>query len=194
MVDRILMGAERRSHFVTEQSKIATAYHEGGHALVALHTPGALPLHKVTIMPRGQALGITFQLPEQDKDSYTRREYAAMIDVSLGGRAAEEMIYGRDETTSGCSSDLMRATDVATRMIRNYGFSDKVGLVAHGDDESIYLSGRKKDEIEGEIRSYVLGTIMSDSSFLDDSMKRAADLLKRHEDQLHTVSTVCVHC
>lgn len=102
-------------------------------------------------------------------DSYTRREYSAMIDVALGGRAAEEMIYGHDDVTSGCSSDLQRATDVATRMIRvwsatiyavddtlnfrqSYGFSDKVGLVAHGDDESVYLSGKKKDQIEGEIR------------------------------------------
>ncbi|ORY28044.1 P-loop containing nucleoside triphosphate hydrolase protein [Naematelia encephala] len=151
--DRILMGAERRSHYVTDESKRATAYHEGGHALVALHTPGAMPLHKVTIMPRGQALGITFQLPEQDKDSYTRREYNAMIDVALGGRAAEEMIFGRDDTTSGCSSDLSRATDVAARMIRSYGFSDKVGLVALGDEESQFLSGKQKDVIEGEVRA-----------------------------------------
>lgn len=150
--DRILMGAERRSHYVTDESKRATAYHEGGHALVALHTPGAMPLHKVTIMPRGSALGITFQLPEQDKDSYTRKEYLAMIDVALGGRAAEEMIFGHDDVTSGCSSDLQRATDVAARMIRSFGFSDKIGLVAHGDDESLYLSGKRKDEIESEVR------------------------------------------
>lgn len=144
-------------------------------------------------MPRGQALGITFQLPEQDKgklptafswhnradiaDSYSRKEYSAMIDVALGGRAAEEMIFGHDDVTSGCSSDLQRATDVATRMIRSYGFSDKVGLVAHGDDESVYLSGKKKDEIEGEIRS-----------FLDKGMGRVMGLLKEKEDELHTVS------
>ncbi|WVQ63577.1 uncharacterized protein L199_001730 [Kwoniella botswanensis] len=179
--DRILMGAERRSHFVTEESKRATAYHEGGHALVALHTPGAMPLHKVTIMPRGQALGITFQLPEQDKDSYTRREYNAMIDVALGGRAAEEMVFGHDDVTSGCSSDLQRATDVAARMIRSYGFSDKVGLVAHGDEESVYLSGKKKDEIESEIRS-----------FLDTSMDRAKYLLKTREQELHTLANALV--
>ncbi|WVN89778.1 uncharacterized protein L203_105008 [Cryptococcus depauperatus CBS 7841] len=179
--DRILMGAERRSHYVTEESKRATAYHEGGHALVALHTSGAMPLHKVTIMPRGQALGITFQLPEQDKDSYTRREYNAMIDVALGGRAAEEMIFGHDDVTSGCSSDLQRATDVAARMIRNYGFSDKVGLVAHGDEESVYLSGKKKDEIESEIRG-----------FLDAGMSRAANLLKTHEDELHRLAEALV--
>ncbi|CAD6578254.1 MAG: hypothetical protein TREMPRED_002141 [Tremellales sp. Tagirdzhanova-0007] len=180
-VDRILMGAERRSHFVTEQSKRATAYHEGGHALVAMHTPGAMPLHKVTIMPRGQALGITFQLPEADKDSYTRREYNAMIDVALGGRAAEEMIYGREDVTSGCSSDLQRATDVAARMIRSYGFSDKVGLVAHGDDESVYLSGKKKDEIESEIKV-----------FLDTGLGRAEKLLKDHENDLHKLASALI--
>nr|XP_019007835.1 ATP-dependent metalloprotease [Kwoniella pini CBS 10737]OCF46616.1 ATP-dependent metalloprotease [Kwoniella pini CBS 10737] len=179
--DRILMGAERRSHFVTEESKRATAYHEGGHALVALHTPGAMPLHKVTIMPRGQALGITFQLPEQDKDSYTRKEYNAMIDVALGGRAAEEMVFGHDDVTSGCSSDLQRATDVAARMIRSYGFSDKVGLVAHGDEESVYLSGKKKDEIESEIRS-----------FLDGSMDRTKQLLRTREHELHTLAKALV--
>ncbi|WWC65284.1 uncharacterized protein I303_107901 [Kwoniella dejecticola CBS 10117] len=179
--DRILMGAERRSHFVTEESKRATAYHEGGHALVALHTPGAMPLHKVTIMPRGQALGITFQLPEQDKDSYTRKEYNAMIDVALGGRAAEEMVFGHDDVTSGCSSDLQRATDVAARMIRSYGFSDKVGLVAHGDEESVYLSGKKKDEIESEIRS-----------FLDTGMSRTKRLLKERERELHTLAKALV--
>ncbi|WVW80572.1 hypothetical protein I302_102558 [Kwoniella bestiolae CBS 10118] len=179
--DRILMGAERKSHFVTEESKRATAYHEGGHALVALHTPGAMPLHKVTIMPRGQALGITFQLPEQDKDSYTRREYNAMIDVALGGRAAEEMVFGHDDVTSGCSSDLQRATDVAARMIRSYGFSEKVGLVAHGDEESVYLSGKKKDEIESEIRG-----------FLDTSMDRAKYLLKTREQELHTLANALV--
>jgi ATP-dependent metalloprotease len=99
-----------------------------------------------------------------------------MIDVALGGRAAEEMIYGYDDVTSGCSSDLVRATDVATRMIRSFGFSDKVGLVAHGDEESVYLSSKKKDEIEGEIRQ-----------FLDNGMERVKRLLKNNEKELHTV-------
>jgi ATP-dependent metalloprotease len=141
-VDRILMGAERRSHYVTEESKRATAYHEGGHALVALHTPGAMPLHKVyaackwdptdpsepscpgdklSVSPSScqnrTKVSITRATP-LTPDSYTRREYSAMIDVALGGRAAEDMIFGHDDVTSGCSSDLMRATDVATRMIR----------------------------------------------------------------------------
>ncbi|BEJ13476.1 hypothetical protein CspHIS471_0306500 [Cutaneotrichosporon sp. HIS471] len=179
--DRIRMGAERRSHFVTEEAKKATAYHEGGHALVALHTPGADPLHKVTIMPRGRALGITFLLPEMDKDSRNRKEYLAMIDVALGGRAAEELIYGEDGTTSGCSSDLVNATNVATRMVRTFGYSDKIGLVAHGDDQSRFLSDQTKDLIESEIKT-----------FLDDGMTRVRHLLKTRENELHTLAAALV--
>lgn len=145
------MGAERKSHYVTEESKKMTAYHEGGHALVALHTPGAMPLHKVYV-PFSPGRWFGYRLKRVGRsclevrlwvllssslsktkvrstpnralrvvdwsDSYTRREFSAMIDVALGGRAAEEMIYGHDDVTSGCSSDLQRATDVATRMIR----------------------------------------------------------------------------
>jgi ATP-dependent metalloprotease len=152
--DRIMMGAERKSHFVTPEAKRMTAFHEGGHALVAMLTEGAMPLHKVTVLPRGQALGITFQLPEADKDSYSKKEYLARIDVAMGGRVAEELIYGTDNVTSGAHSDLVAATNVASAMVKEMGFSEKVGLVSHGD-ESVYLSERKKDEIESEIRSCV---------------------------------------
>ncbi|KAL7413744.1 P-loop containing nucleoside triphosphate hydrolase protein [Mrakia frigida] len=152
--DRIMMGAERKSHFVTPEAKKMTAYHEGGHALVALLTPGSMPLHKVTVLPRGQALGITFQLPEMDRDSFTKTEYLARIDVAMGGRVAEELVYGKENVTSGAHSDLVAASDVANGMVKSMGFSDKVGLVAHGE-ESVYLSERKKDEIESEVRRCV---------------------------------------
>lgn len=179
--DRILMGAERKSHYVTPESKNMTAYHEAGHALTALRTPGALPLHKVTIMPRGQALGITFQLPEADKDSYSKKELKASIDVALGGRAAEELIFGLDDTTTGCSSDLQRATSVAGNMVRNYGFSDKVGLVAHSDDDMPYLSGAKKDEIESEVRRFV-----------EEGWERTKNVLKTNMEDLHTLAKALV--
>ncbi|TXT05976.1 hypothetical protein VHUM_03737 [Vanrija humicola] len=179
--DRILMGAERRSHYVTEDAKLKTAYHEAGHALVALHTPGAMPLHKVTVMPRGPALGLTYQLPEADKDSYSRKEYNAMIDVSLGGRAAEEMILGDDDTTSGCSSDLSRATEVANSMIRNFGFSDKVGLAAHSQNDQYYLSESLKKEMESEVKN-----------FLDKGMGRVRSLLSTHRGELDTLAKALV--
>ncbi|KAJ9107948.1 hypothetical protein QFC19_002691 [Naganishia cerealis] len=179
--DRILMGAERKSHFVTPEGKKMTAYHEAGHALTALKTPGAMPLHKVTIMPRGRALGITFQLPEADKDSYSRKELNASIDVALGGRAAEELIYGPEDTTTGCSSDLQRATQVAGNMVKHYGFSEKIGLVAHSDDDMQYLSGARKDEIESETRR-----------FIDDGWKRTVSLLQTNMNDLHTLANALV--
>ncbi|KAI5453245.1 i-AAA protease yme1 [Naganishia albida] len=179
--DRILMGAERKSHFVTPEGKKMTAYHEAGHALMALRTKGAHPLHKVTIMPRGRALGITFQLPEADKDSYTRKEMTASIDVALGGRAAEELIYGKDDTTTGCSSDLERATQVAGAMVKHYGFSEKIGLVAHSNEDFQYLSGARKDEIESETRR-----------FIDDGWKRTVTTLQNNMDDLHTLANALV--
>ncbi|OMJ15865.1 ATP-dependent zinc metalloprotease YME1-like protein, partial [Smittium culicis] len=114
--DKILMGAERKSAYITPDSRVSTAYHEGGHALVALYTKGALPLHKATIMPRGHALGVTVQLPEMDKNSYTRQEYLAMLDVCMGGYVAEQLVFGYDNVTSGSSSDLSKATSLATSM------------------------------------------------------------------------------
>lgn len=126
--DRILMGAERKSAVTTEESKRCTAYHEGGHTLLAMYTPGALPIHKATIMPRGQSLGMTVQLPEMDKDSYSKREYQAMLDVCMGGRAAEELVYGEDEVTSGAHNDIQKASSVARQMVTQFGMSSKVGL------------------------------------------------------------------
>ena len=102
--DKIMMGAERRSAVIQQKDKIMTAYHEGGHALVAMFTAGADPLYKATIMPRGQALGITFQMPEMDKVSMSKKEYLAKIDVCMGGKVAEELIYGAENVTSGASS------------------------------------------------------------------------------------------
>ena len=102
--DKILMGAERKSAIIQQKDKIMTAYHEGGHALVAMYTPGADPLYKATIMPRGQALGITFTMPEMDEVSRSKRQYLANIDILMGGKVAEEIIYGSDNTTSGAAS------------------------------------------------------------------------------------------
>jgi ATP-dependent metalloprotease len=184
--DKILMGAERRSAVITDDSKRLTAYHEGGHALVAYYTPGAMPLHKATIMPRGAALGMTVQLPEMDKvqyspatylltsclhsidqhvlinqchhsqDSFTRKEFLAQLDVCLGGRVAEEMIFGEENVTSGAHSDIVKATDVAKRMVRYYGMSDKVGPVGYDDDDMQQLSTQTKLLIEGEIKALVM--------------------------------------
>jgi ATP-dependent metalloprotease len=125
--DRIMMGAERKSAFITDESRTLTAYHEGGHALVAMLTSGASPVHKATIMPRGAALGMVMQLPDKDSTSVTRRQLMAMLDVCMGGRVAEELIFGGDDVTTGASQDLSSASSIARAMVTEYGFSDRVG-------------------------------------------------------------------
>ncbi|CAG8660805.1 4364_t:CDS:2, partial [Funneliformis mosseae] len=175
--DKIIMGAERRSAVITDDSKRLTAYHEGGHALVALYTPGALPLHKATIMPRGNSLGMTVQLPEMDKDSYTKKEYLAMIDVAMGGRVAEEMIFGKENVTTGAHNDISTATNVAKRMVTLFGMSDKVGPVAHPEEEMEQLSTQTKLVIETEIKALT-----------ENAQIRASNLLKTHKEELHRLA------
>ncbi|KAG0360615.1 hypothetical protein BG005_010312 [Podila minutissima] len=179
--DKILMGVERRSQVVTMESKKLTAYHEGGHALVALYTPGAMPLHKATIMPRGNALGVTVQLPDMDKDSFTRKEYMAQLDVAMGGRVAEEMIFGPDNVTSGCSSDIVHATRVAKMMVTHYGMSEKVGPVAHQEEDMAVLSTPTKQLIESETKSLI-----------EAAQTRATLLLKTHKEELHRLAKALV--
>lgn len=178
--DRIIMGSERRSTYISEDVKKMTAYHEGGHALVALYTDGAMPLHKVTCVPRGHALGITSQLPTDDQYSVSLKEYLARIDVCMGGRVAEELIYGPSNVTSGASSDLQQATRTARAMVKNWGFSDKVGPVYYNDKED-EISPARKDEIESEVR----GLLIAGES-------RVTSLLKEKEEELHRLASALV--
>ncbi|SCU95398.1 LAME_0F12002g1_1 [Lachancea meyersii CBS 8951] len=142
--DKILMGAERKTMVLTEASRRATAFHEAGHAIMAMYTPGSTPLYKATILPRGRALGITFQLPEMDKVDITKKECLARLDVCMGGKIAEEIIYGKENTTSGCGSDLQSATNTARAMITQYGMSDSVGPVNLADNWESW-SGKIRD-------------------------------------------------
>ncbi|OCL13813.1 cell division protease ftsH [Glonium stellatum] len=169
--DKVLMGAERRSAVIQEKDKIMTAYHEGGHALVAMYTQGSDPLYKATIMPRGHALGITFQLPEMDKVSVAKKEYLARIDVCMGGKVAEELVYGPDDTTGGASSDIQTATAIAYSMVTQMGMSDTLGNVDLHSDYA-RLSSETKQLIEKEVRRII-----------EEGRQRARALLisKRHE-------------
>ncbi|OCK82322.1 intermembrane space AAA protease IAP-1 [Lepidopterella palustris CBS 459.81] len=178
--DKVLMGAERRSAVIQEKDKIMTAYHEGGHALVAMYTQGSDPLYKATIMPRGHALGITFQLPEMDKVSVAKREYLAQIDVCMGGKAAEELIYGVDYTTGGASSDIQTATSIAYMMVTQMGMSEALGNVDLHSDYA-RLSSETKQLIEKEVRNII-----------EDGRKRAKALLISKRDELELLAKALV--
>ncbi|RPD66106.1 ATP-dependent metallopeptidase Hfl [Lentinus tigrinus ALCF2SS1-7] len=178
--DRIIMGAERKTSFISEEIKKMTAYHEGGHALVALYTEGAMPLHKVTCVPRGHALGLTAQLPKDDRYSVSLKEYLAEIDVCMGGRVAEELIYGPENVTSGASSDLQHATRTARAMVKNWGYSHKIGPVYLSDREDT-ISPKKKDEIEDEVRSLLIA-----------GESRVTALLKSKSEELHRLANALV--
>lgn len=176
--DRIMMGAERKSAVINEKNRKLTAYHEGGHALVALFTEGADPVHKATIIPRGMALGMVTQLPEEDRVSMSRRQMLARLDVCMGGRVAEELIFGHDNVTTGASSDLKQATQLARAMVTKYGMSDKVGqLWLEYEDEGRSMSSEARAIVETEVRQLT-----------EAAYTRAKAILQRHEKELHALA------
>jgi cell division protease FtsH len=160
--DRVLMGAERRSLTITPQERDITAYHEAGHALVAFHSPAHDPVHKVSIVPRGRSLGVTISLPEADRQTFSRRQLESRIAMLFGGRAAEELIFGREEVTTGASDDIRQATTLARRMVTEFGFSDKLGAV--------YLEGGQ-DMLSGASASISSATALA----VDKEIQRAVD-------------------
>ncbi|KAF1809687.1 ATP-dependent metallopeptidase Hfl [Eremomyces bilateralis CBS 781.70] len=178
--DKVLMGAERRSAVIQQKDKIMTAYHEGGHALVAMFTAAADPLYKATIMPRGHALGITYQLPEMDRVSMAKKEYLATIDVCMGGKVAEELVYGNDNVTSGASSDLQKATSIAYAMVTQMGMSDAFGNI---DLHSEYnrLSSETRQKIWDEVHK-----------ILEDGKDRATKLLLAKRKELDLLADALV--
>jgi cell division protease FtsH len=139
--DKIMMGAERRTLMLTEEEKRLTAYHEGGHALVQLTMPGAIPIHKATIIPRGRALGMVQGLPERDQVSQTYEQLVAMLALAMGGRVAEELVFGHEQVTSGAASDIQQCTRVARAMVTQLGFSDKLGTVAYAEPQQEQFLG-----------------------------------------------------
>ncbi|KAM3164381.1 Protein YME1 [Lachancea thermotolerans] len=174
--DKILMGAERKTMVLTEATRKATAFHEAGHAIMAMYTPGATPLYKATILPRGRALGITFQLPEMDKVDITKKECLARLDVCMGGKIAEEIIYGKENTTSGCGSDLQGATNTARAMITQYGMSEQVGPVNLADKWESW-SGKIRDIADNEV-----------IEVLKASEERTRKLLNERSKELHRLA------
>jgi len=186
--DKVLMGAERRSMVMTEEEKSLTAYHEGGHALVMLYAVGHEPLHKVTIIPRGRALGVTMFLPERDKYSQSKMELEAMMTSLFGGRVAEELIFGTEKVTTGASDDIRRASSLARRMVTEFGFSPKLGPLRYSENEEEVFLGHSVTQrknvseatakiIDEEIRRLV-----------DEAEHRARNILTEHLGELHQLA------
>ena len=186
--DKVMMGAERRSMVMTEDEKRLTAYHEGGHALCMLYAEGHEPLHKVTIIPRGRALGITMFLPERDKYSQSKLEIKAMLASLFGGRVAEELIFGPEHVTTGASDDIRRATGLARRMVTEFGFSEKLGPLRYSDNEEEVFLGHSVTQRKN----------VSDATakVIDDEIRRIVEegehtaraILTSHLDELHALA------
>ncbi len=186
--DKIMMGSERRSMIMSDEEKKLTAYHEGGHALVALHMPESDPIHKATIIPRGRALGMVMRLPERDQLSVTRAKLHADIAVAMGGRVAEEMIFGADKITSGASSDIKMATNMARAMVTQYGMSDKLGPLSYGDNEEEVFLGHSVSRTQN-MSDETLQLVDSEiHAFVERGHELARKVLKEHEDQLHIIA------
>eukprot|EP00241_Pyramimonas_parkeae_P002514 CAMPEP_0114254554 /NCGR_PEP_ID=MMETSP0058-20121206/17045_1 /TAXON_ID=36894 /ORGANISM="Pyramimonas parkeae, CCMP726" /LENGTH=514 /DNA_ID=CAMNT_0001368789 /DNA_START=26 /DNA_END=1571 /DNA_ORIENTATION=- len=176
--DRVMMGAERKTAVMSEENRKLTAYHEGGHAIVAINTVGAHPIHKATIMPRGNALGMVMQVPEKDETSFSRQQMLAKLDVCMGGRVAEEMIFGADHVTSGATSDLKQATNLARYMVMNCGMSDLVGPIYIESGKGSKVSLETERNVDMEVRR-----------LLKEAYQRVTTLLKQKEEDLHKVAT-----
>ena len=186
--DKVMMGAERRSMVMTEEEKTMTAYHEAGHAIVNIHMPGNDPLHKVTIIPRGRALGVTWALPERDRLSITKQFLEAKIAMCFGGRIAEQLIYGQEHLNSGASNDIKQATGMARAMVTEYGMSDKLGPLRYNDNEEEVFLGHSVAQrknvsdataamIDSEVRRIV-----------EEGEAKAREILSTHLDELHTLA------
>jgi len=186
--DKVLMGAERRSMAMTEDEKKLTAYHEGGHALVSLNVPQSDPLHKVTIIPRGRALGVTMNLPERDKYGMTLTEMTSKIAMMFGGRVAEELIFGKENVTTGASSDIQQATGLARRMVMEFGMSDKLGRVRYNANEQEIFLGHSvaQQQNVSEATAQVIDSEVR--RLIEEAETKARDILHNRIDDLHKIA------
>ena len=186
--DKVMLGAERKSMVMKEDEKRNTAYHEAGHAVCAIKTTGCDPLHKVTIVPRGRALGLAFTLPTEDRYSVTRQQLEAMLVMTYGGRVAEEMIFGHEKVTTGAANDIQKATSLARRYVSQWGLSDAIGPVLVGDNEQEVFLGRElshRREVSEKTAQMVDAEV---ARLLTDSYNRARQTLHDNADLLHAIA------
>ncbi|QZD96340.1 ATP-dependent zinc metalloprotease FtsH [Qipengyuania gelatinilytica] len=185
--DKVMMGAERKSMVMDEDEKKMTAYHEAGHALVSLNEPASDPIHKATIIPRGRALGMVMRLPERDNYSYHRDKMHANLAVAMGGRVAEEIIFGHDKVSSGASGDIQYATDLAKNMVTKWGMSDKLGPLMYEESQEGYLGmGQTARTMAGAETNKMIDAEIKE--LVEGGLKRAQEVLTAQEDKLHLLA------
>ncbi|MGB3710203.1 MAG: AAA family ATPase, partial [Erythrobacter sp.] len=185
--DKVMMGAERRSMVMTEDEKKMTAYHEAGHALVSLNEPASDPIHKATIIPRGRALGMVMRLPERDSYSYHRDKMHANLAVAMGGRVAEDIIFGHDKVSSGASGDIQYATDLARNMVTKWGMSEKLGPLQYEESQEGYLGmGQTARTMGGPETNKLIDAEIK--RLVEQGLARAQEILTDQEDRLHLLA------
>ena len=186
--DKVMMGAERRSMAMNEEEKTLTAYHEGGHAIVAMNVPSTDPVHKATIVPRGRALGMVMQLPEGDRYSLKYQQMTSRLAIMMGGRMAEELIFGKENITSGASSDIKAATDLARNMVTRWGYSDVVGQVAYGDNQDEVFLGHSVARTQNVSEETARKIDSEVRRLVDGGLVDARRILTEKIDDLHTLA------
>jgi cell division protease FtsH len=190
--DKILMGAERRSMVMNESEKRLTAYHEAGHAIVGLTVPDHDPVYKVSIIPRGRALGVTMFLPEEDRYSYSKRRLNSQIASLFGGRIAEEIVFGKDAVTTGASNDIERATDIARNMVTKWGLSDRLGPLTYTEEDGEVFLGRTVTQHK-QVSDVTIHAIDEEvRQIIDHNYDLARNILTSHLDQLHMMAGALV--
>ncbi|WP_033444639.1 ATP-dependent zinc metalloprotease FtsH [Candidatus Odyssella thessalonicensis] len=192
--DKVMMGAERRTMAMTDEEKRLTAYHEAGHAVIAFYEKDSDPIHKATIIPRGRALGMVMRLPEGDRISMSRAKLIADIKVAMGGRIAEEMIFGEDRITTGASSDIKMATDFARRMITEWGMSNKLGFQAYGEQQQEIFVGQaltQRKQISERTAQIIDEEVQS---LLDNCYQAATQILSHKKDKLELLAITLLEC
>src|SRR5699024_5379880 len=186
--DKIMMGAERKSMVMTEDEKKLTAYHESGHATIGLSVPQHDPVHKVTIVPRGRALGVTMFLPEEDRYSYSKQRLISQICSLYGGRLAEEIIFGKEAVTTGASNDIERVTEIARNMVTKWGLSDRLGPITYGSDDDEPFLGRSMSQSSGISDETAHAIDEEIRSIIDSCYERSRQILEDNMDKLHMMS------
>ena len=185
--DKVMMGMERKSLIISEREKKVTAYHESGHVLVARMVPEADPVHKVTIIPRGRALGVTTYLPMDEKHTYSKQYLEAMITYALGGRAAEKAIF--NELTTGAGNDIERATELGRKMVCEWGMSDKLGPLTYGAKEEEIFLGREITRTRNFSESTAIAIDAEVKRIVTSCMERAAKIIDENTDTLHRLAS-----